>query len=594
LLVVSTKERHCGNVTLNLRTKLLGGFGIVLALMIALAVFSLTRLSSTNHETDRFATSLAPAGRLIGTIGDAATAFRKNELWYIAADGLKDRTVGEQLVVDAPAQLDALFAQYRAKYVQDARDRALLDDVQSAWQNYAKLSVSFLPLSKAHHGSEAFLQLESGENGAAWDALDAAIAAWGKHNVSLAAKGRAAAQANYSSALVLSLVLLGLGIAAAGALGLLLARRIGGGARTLQRAAEGISRGALDQDVVVETRDELGATAEAFRQMVGYLREMGDAADAIAAGDLSVEVEPRSEEDVLGHAFTRMSANLREMIGSVSRVAGAMSASSQQMATTSEETGRAIDEIARAVGDVAGGAERQARMAQQARESTEATGTAAAEAYDAAQEGVAAAEQANGAMEALRASTGEISTAIRDLAAKSEQIGGIVETITGIAGQTNLLALNAAIEAARAGEQGKGFAVVAEEVRKLAEESQDAAATIATLIAEIQGDTERTVEAVEAGARRTAESAETVEQAREAFRQIGDRVGDMRSRIAEIVDATNEVASVAEQSSASTEQVSASTEETSASAQEIAGAAGELARTSEELQQLVERFRIAA
>ena len=67
---------------------------------------------------------------------------------------------------------------------------------------------------------------------------------------------------------------------------------------------------------------------------------------------------------------------------------------------------------------------------------------------------------------------------IGDLGARSEQIGGIVETITGIAEQTNLLALNAAIEAARAGEQGRGFAVVAEEVRKLAEESQRAAASI--------------------------------------------------------------------------------------------------------------------
>ena len=78
----------------------------------------------------------------------------------------------------------------------------------------------------------------------------------------------------------------------------------------------------------------------------------------------------------------------------------------------------------------------------------------------------------------LAESSAQVSEGIQALSVKSERIGGIVGTITGIAEQTNLLALNAAIEAARAGEQGRGFAVVAEEVRKLAEESQSAAAEI--------------------------------------------------------------------------------------------------------------------
>ena len=85
-------------------------------------------------------------------------------------------------------------------------------------------------------------------------------------------------------------------------------------------------------------------------------------------------------------------------------------------------------------------------------------------------------------METVRSASVEATEAIRALGVKSEQVGGIITTITGIAQQTNLLALNAAIEAARAGEQGRGFAVVAEEVRKLAEESQAAAQSIADLI----------------------------------------------------------------------------------------------------------------
>ena len=195
-------------------------------------------------------------------------------------------------------------------------------------------------------------------------------------------------------------------------------------------------------------------------------------------------------------------------------------------------------------------------------------------------------------MSEVRESALGVSEAMATLAAKSEEIGGIVSTITGIAEQTNLLALNAAIEAARAGEQGKGFAVVAEEVRKLAEESQQAAGSIATLIAEIQEDTSRTVSVVEDGATRSQQGAQVVEQAREAFAQISERVQGVSARIAQIAESTGEVASVAEQSSASAEQVSASTQQTSASTQQIAASAQELARTAEELEQLVARFQL--
>jgi methyl-accepting chemotaxis protein len=207
----------------------------------------------------------------------------------------------------------------------------------------------------------------------------------------------------------------------------------------------------------------------------------------------------------------------------------------------------------------------------------------------------------------VRASSADVTAAIRALGDKSGQIGSIVDTIGGIAEQTNLLALNAAIEAARAGEQGRGFAVVAEEVRKLAEESQAAAGSIAGLIADIQGETARAVDVVEDGAQRTAQGAEVVDQARSAFERIGEGVRDMDARVAGIAAAVEQiaasgrrmeedmdaVAAVAEQSSATSEEVSASTQQTSASTQQIAAAAQELATTAQELEALVGRFTLA-
>jgi methyl-accepting chemotaxis protein len=232
-------------------------------------------------------------------------------------------------------------------------------------------------------------------------------------------------------------------------------------------------------------------------------------------------------------------------------------------------------------------------MVEAARVATDETARTAEEAGRVSEEGAVASAKASEAMNAIRDSSLAVHSAMSHLAEKSGQIGGIVETITGIAGQTNLLALNAAIEAARAGEQGRGFAVVAEEVRKLAEESQTAAATISSLIEEIQSETGRAVEVVDNGARRSEDGAAIVEQAREAFDRIGETVADVSGRVANIAHSMGEVAAVAEQSSASAEQVSASTEETSASTQEIAASAQELARTAEQLEQLVGRFKVA-
>jgi methyl-accepting chemotaxis protein len=158
-----------------------------------------------------------------------------------------------------------------------------------------------------------------------------------------------------------------------------------------------------------------------------------------------------------------------------------------------------------------------------------------------------------------------VTEAIRDLADRSERIGTIVEAITGLAQQTNLPALNAAIEAARAGEQGKGFAVVAEEVRKLAEESQTAAASISTLIEEIQQDTDRVVEVVEAGVRQTQEGVATVEHTREALERIGADVQDMHTRVTDITSAVEEISAATARMQADVGEVAAVAEQSSAS-----------------------------
>jgi methyl-accepting chemotaxis protein len=389
----------------------------------------------------------------------------------------------------------------------------------------------------------------------------------------------------------------------------------------------------------------LEALTERLESLTGNcLANLQSAMRSMNDGDLTISVVPRTnaiaarDGQNVGHlaevfnamlentnsaiaSYNDMREKIAGMLSEISQSSESLSAASTQMASTSEEAGRAIAEIAHAVGSVAQGAEQQVREVDDAKritdelaeasrlsaETADETAAAADEARTLARDGVNAAEEASVAMRAVRDSSTETSEAIRSLGEKSDQIGGIVETITGIAAQTNLLALNAAIEAARAGEHGRGFAVVAEEVRHLAEESQQAAANIAGLIEEIQQETQRAVQVVETGAEQTRGGVETVEQAREAFLQIGQSVEDMSARVEQIAAAIrqiaasgdrmrssmNSVAAVAESSSASTEQVSASTEQTSASTQQIAASAQQLATTAEELERLVGQFVLA-
>jgi methyl-accepting chemotaxis protein len=383
-------------------------------------------------------------------------------------------------------------------------------------------------------------------------------------------------------------------------------------------------------------------------ERLGMLRdncatELRDGLNRFAGGDLTQDVVPSTPKledlgtDEIGdlgrvaealrcntvksvESYNDSRAALTGMIRNVSASATTLSDASEHLAGSSRDAGRAVAEIASAVDDVASGAERQVQAVDGARRMTgemveaarssavtaNQTAAAAESARAVASEGAAAVAQATEAMVAVRDASVQATGAIRELGSKSEQIGGIVDAITGIAEQTNLLALNAAIEAARAGEQGRGFAVVAEEVRKLAEESQQAASSISTLIAEIQAETGRAVEVVELGGQRTDEGTKTVQQARDAFERINGQVQEMGERVTEIASAVEqltetstrmdaeiaEVAAVSEQTSAATEQVSASTTETSHAAQTIVASAGTLAETASELTRLVGEFTL--
>ena len=359
------------------------------------------------------------------------------------------------------------------------------------------------------------------------------------------------------------------------------------------------------------------------RRIARPIRKIESAAAQIAAGDISsrkLDISSNDEIGRLGREFELMVDNLRLLIKKVGMSTDQVAASAEELNASAEQSAQAATQIAQVITEVAAGADKQQKVVEHTAATVEqmsaGIGQIAANAKNVASASTGLGEIATTGSQSIEKSIGQMDViektveksagVVTKLGDRSKEIGHIVEVISGIAGQTNLLALNAAIEAARAGEQGRGFAVVAEEVRKLAEQSQEAAKQIADLIAEIRQDTDNAVEAMREGTKEVRTGAEVVSQAGKAFHNILEAVNSVSNQIREIsasvqdladgsqqvVHAVQDIDAVSRETSSQTQTVSAATQEQSATMQEIAASSQALAKMAEELIEAVSKFRL--
>lgn len=184
------------------------------------------------------------------------------------------------------------------------------------------------------------------------------------------------------------------------------------------------------------------------------------------------------------------------------------------------------------------------------------------------------------------------SETIDNLGKSSAQIGEVVSVIEEIADQTNLLALNAAIEAARAGEQGRGFAVVADEVRKLAERTQQATKEIGATIKRIQTDTSGAVESMQRGTQEVEQGKEAIYAAAERLQAIMNRANKVSETIRIISAAGEQQTQTSKDIAKNIDHISIVSEESAQATKEIERAAVDLRTMTEHLEQMVQQFEI--
>jgi methyl-accepting chemotaxis protein len=361
------------------------------------------------------------------------------------------------------------------------------------------------------------------------------------------------------------------------------------------------------------------------KQVTSPVRKITLEIDKMAEGDFTGKEDPvlKGKTDEFGHvatAISTMKENLKGLIFNVQEKTRSLSNYSEELHTSAEQSAQASMQVADSIMNVVSGTEKQAKSVEITLSVVEKTSndvrfvaSNAKQALDtsnsatkAAVEGEKLINSAQQQMRSIENTVGSSAIVVSKLGDRSKYIGQIVDTITGIAGQTNLLALNAAIEAARAGDQGRGFAVVAEEVRKLAEQSEEAAKQIALLIGEIQSETQQAVISMQNGTEEVKLGARVVGDAGIAFQNIIKLVKDVSVQVTEIshageqvladsqniVGAVRGIHEVTQDTGDQTQTVSAATEEQTASMEEIAATSRSLTTMAEELQEAAYKFKI--
>ncbi len=346
----------------------------------------------------------------------------------------------------------------------------------------------------------------------------------------------------------------------------------------LSLVAKEVSEGDLEQDIHVDSSDEIGKLATAFKDLLNYIHDIATSADYIGNGDLTREIRVRSKNDILSASFKNLSENLHQIFEQLTHYASELSMDSRELKAASNEMSNEANTLNEKSSLVATASE-QMHM------NIKTISHNASEMTSTVEEIAQNAEKARVVTSDAVENTRDIAKLMNELQAASEDINKVIEVIFEIADQTKLLALNATIEAARAGEAGKGFAVVANEVKELAAQTNNATDEIRNRINAMQLSTKEVVSRVESINQVTTNVNEIVVSIATAVEEQNVTTKDIATNIQQTAQASQVISNDMATFQKSSQNVNES-------GKRVEDSAEKLQSVSQALKQIVDRFHL--
>jgi methyl-accepting chemotaxis protein len=522
---------------LSIRIKIMFGFLAVVSILVILGIFSLFQLNSVNRDTKDITTHWLPSVNHADEINQTFTLFRVKEYRLMLAFSAEDAIKMEKEMGDLKTQIENSCKDYE-KIITSDEGKRLYSLFRTDYAKYLEENKKIIELSRSGETVKAKAAL-SGKS------LDYyySVAGFLKKLVELSNTGSNAAsirvQNTYDSAFFLIIAIIIISVVISIIVAFYISNLISKGIGRIQAAAQKFAIGDMDVDLNIDSKDEIGNLAVAFRNLAGTMKSISDNAKLISKGDLTVTLTKRSDNDELIGSLAEMVDRLNEIVAQIMEAANNVAISSNEMSSTATQMSQGANEQASSAEEISSSIEEMTTTIQQNSDNANQTEKIAI----ASSQGINEVNQASGrSLEAIK------------------QIVEKIKIINSIAEKTDILAINAAIEAARAGEHGKGFAVVAAEVRKLAETSQKAALEINQFSAgslKITEDTTILMSKIIPDIQRTAQ----------LVQEIAASSAEQSSGAGQISKAIEQLSEVTQQNSASAEELSSSSEELASQAE---------------------------